>query len=144
MFERNKLSVAVKAAISASALGMASTTVPALAQEEPAVVEEVVVTGSRIKRAVGDEATPVTVINARDLEVSGYSSVADVLRNTTYNSFGLVPGAFGLILRPDRPGRSERARAGPLRRAHQRQAGARQSVHRQILRGRELDSADRH
>ena len=88
MFERSKLSVAVKAAISASALGMASTTVPALAQEEPAVVEEVVVTGSRIKRAVGDEATPVTVINARDLEVSGYSSVADVLRNTTYNSFG--------------------------------------------------------
>ena len=56
MFERSKLSVAVKTAISASALGMASTTLPALAQDEGAtVVEEVVVTGSRIKRAVGDE-----------------------------------------------------------------------------------------
>ena len=51
-------------------------------------VEEVVVTGSRIKRAVDDEATPVTVIDASDLQVSGYNSVADVLRNTTYNSFG--------------------------------------------------------
>ena len=88
MFERNKLSVAVKAALSASALGMASTTLPVWAEDEPAMVEEVVVTGSRIKRAVDDEATPVTVIDASDLQVSGYNSVADVLRNTTYNSFG--------------------------------------------------------
>ena len=92
MFERSKLSVAVKTAISASAIGMASTALPVYAQDDPAlvdeVVDEVVVTGSRIKRAVGDEATPVSVISARDLEVSGYSNVADVLRNTTYNSFG--------------------------------------------------------
>ena len=89
MFKRNKLSVAVKAALSASALGMVSTTLPVWAEgEEPAVVEEMVVTGSRIKRAVDDEATPVTVIDASDLQVSGYNSVADVLRNTTYNSFG--------------------------------------------------------
>ena len=91
MFERNKLSVAVRAALSASALGMVSTALPVWAEdagEETAVVEEMVVTGSRIKRAVDDEATPVTVINAGDLQVSGYNSVADVLRNTTYNSFG--------------------------------------------------------
>ena len=88
MFERNKLSVAVKAAISASALGMASTALPVWAEEGAGEVEEVVVTGSRIKRAVDDEATPVTVIDAGDLQVSGYNSVADVLRNTTYNSFG--------------------------------------------------------
>ena len=88
MFERNKLSVAVKAAISASALGMASTALPVWAEEGAMEVEEVVVTGSRIKRAVDDEATPVTVIDASDLQVSGYNSVADVLRNTTYNSFG--------------------------------------------------------
>ena len=88
MFERNKLSVAVKAALSALAFGMASTTLPVWAEDEPAMVKEVVVTGSRIKRAVDDEATPVTVIDASDLQVSGYNSVADVLRNTTYNSFG--------------------------------------------------------
>ena len=88
MFERNKLSVAVKAAISASALGMASTALPVWAEDGAMEVEEVVVTGSRIKRAVDDEATPVTVIDASDLQVSGYNSVADVLRNTTYNSFG--------------------------------------------------------
>ena len=88
MFERNKLSVAVKAALSALAFGMASTTLLVWAEDEPAMVEEVVVTGSRIKRALDDEATPVTVIDASDLQVSGYNSVADVLRNTTYNSFG--------------------------------------------------------
>ena len=91
MFERDKLSVAVKAALSASAFGMAATTLPVLAEEAEegvAMVEEMVVTGSRIKRAVDDEATPVTVIDAGDLQVSGYNSVADVLRNTTYNSFG--------------------------------------------------------
>ena len=89
MFERDKLSVAVKSALSASAIGMASTALPVWAEdEEPVMVEEMVVTGSRIKRAVDDEATPVTVIDAGDLQVSGYNSVADVLRNTTYNSFG--------------------------------------------------------
>ena len=46
------------------------------------------VTGSRIKRAVDDEANPITFITSTDLEVSGHNSVADVLRNTTYNSFG--------------------------------------------------------
>ena len=88
MFERNKLSAAVTAALSASALGTVSTALPVWAEDGATEIEEVVVTGSRIKRAVDDEATPVTVINATDLEVSGYNSVADVLRNTTYNSFG--------------------------------------------------------
>ena len=88
MFERNKLSAAVTAALSASALGTATTALPVWAEDGATEIEEVVVTGSRIKRAVDDEATPVTVINATDLEVSGYNSVADVLRNTTYNSFG--------------------------------------------------------
>ena len=88
MFKRNKLSAAVTAALSASALGTVSTALPVWAEDGATEIEEVVVTGSRIKRAVDDEATPVTIISATDLEVSGYNSVADVLRNTTYNSFG--------------------------------------------------------
>ena len=97
MFKRNKLSVAVRAAISATAVwgggAMVTGAAPALAAEDTsasaeAQVEEMVVTGSRIKRAVDDQASPVTFITAADLEVSGYSNVADVLRNTTYNSIG--------------------------------------------------------
>ena len=90
MFVKNKLSIAIKAAISATAAGALATGVTSAWAEadEESIMEEVVVTGSRIKRAVDDEANPVTFINEADLDMSGYSSVADVLRNTTYNSFG--------------------------------------------------------
>lgn len=59
-------------------------------EEEPRAqeVEEIVITGSRIQRAVSDAPSPVTVLTAEDLEFSGLSNVADVLRNTTYNSLG--------------------------------------------------------
>ena len=85
MFSRKPLSIAVSAATLALA-GSAYSSIT-LAEEEEAI-EEVVVTGSRIQRAVSDAPSPVTVINAEDLELSGLGSVADVLRNTTYNSFG--------------------------------------------------------
>ena len=90
MFEKNKLSEAVKIAISAMTLGVASSSLPVWAEDDESTepMEEVVVTGSRIKRAVDDSASPVTIIDAVDLQISGHNSVADVLRNTTYNSFG--------------------------------------------------------
>ena len=92
MFKRTKLSVAIRATLSATSIGaLATAGTPAWAEDgETAAgeIEEVVVTGSRIKRAVDDEANPITFITSTDLEVSGHNSVADVLRNTTYNSFG--------------------------------------------------------
>ena len=86
MIPRKPLSLAVHAA-TLTLLGAGYSTT-AFAQDEDAKVEEVVVTGSRIQRAVSDAPSPVTVISAEDLEFSGLSNVADVLRNTTYNSFG--------------------------------------------------------
>jgi iron complex outermembrane receptor protein len=87
MIPRKPLSLAVHAAT--FALVGAGYSAGAFAQDdEEAAVEEVVVTGSRIQRAVSDAPSPVTVISAEDLEFSGLSNVADVLRNTTYNSFG--------------------------------------------------------
>ena len=85
MFSKRPLSIAV----SAATLAMVSSGYSSisLAEEEEAI-EEVVITGSRIQRAVSDAPTPVTVITSEDLELSGLSSVADVLRSTTYNSFG--------------------------------------------------------
>ena len=87
MIPRKPLSLAVHAAT--FALVGAGYSAGAFAQDdEEATVEEIVVTGSRIQRAVSDAPSPVTIISSEDLEFSGLSNVADVLRNTTYNSFG--------------------------------------------------------
>ena len=89
-FKKKKLSRAIAALVAGSAIGLSGTV---YGQEEPAgaqadEVEEVIVVGSRIKRSVEDSAAPITVITAEELNISGYSSVADVLRNTTYNTVG--------------------------------------------------------
>lgn len=57
-------------------------------QQEATTLERIEVTGSRIKRADVEGALPVTVIDRQDIELSGDVSVADFLRNTTFNSFG--------------------------------------------------------
>jgi iron complex outermembrane receptor protein len=90
-FNRNLLSEAVRFGIAAGAVGLLGLTAPAYAQDdsdEAAELERIEVTGSRIKRADVEGALPVTVIDREDLELSGDVSVADYLRNTTFNSFG--------------------------------------------------------
>ncbi len=92
-FKRNLLSEAVRFGIAAGAVGLISlAAAPAFAQddteEEAASLERIEVTGSRIKRADVEGALPVTVIDRQDLDLSGDNSVADFLRNTTFNSFG--------------------------------------------------------
>lgn len=80
----------IAAAVQAASLALVGTGIStqAMADEGAQVVEEVVVTGSRIQRAVNDSPSPVTVLTSEDLELSGFTNVADVLRSTTYNSFG--------------------------------------------------------
>lgn len=62
------------------ALGLLLPALPALAAEET-VMEEVVVTGSRIPRTDLVGYSPVTVINAADLASTGNNNVADVLKS---------------------------------------------------------------
>ncbi len=60
-----------------------------VAQDEAANnVEEVVITGSRIKRDSLNSAAQVTTITSEDISASSGLLTADVLRNTIYNSFG--------------------------------------------------------
>ena len=60
-----------------------------VAQDEAADnVEEVVITGSRIKRDSLNSAAQVTTITSEDIDASSGLMTADVLRNTIYNSFG--------------------------------------------------------
>jgi iron complex outermembrane receptor protein len=67
-------------AAGAAAAGMQGTAVYAQDTE----LEEVVVTGSRIRIAADSETTqPVAVISRQDIEQQGFQSVADILQNTT-------------------------------------------------------------
>ncbi|OED43047.1 hypothetical protein ACH42_11145 [Endozoicomonas sp. (ex Bugula neritina AB1)] len=82
MFRRTALSAAVIAAMASS------VNVSTVMAEEVEKLEKIQVTGSRISRVDVEGATPVTVISREDIERSGQLTVADILRNSTYNSFG--------------------------------------------------------
>jgi iron complex outermembrane receptor protein len=60
----------------------------ASAQDDVAVQQKITVTGSRIKRVDLEGPQPLTVIDRSQIDASGDLSVADVLRSTTYNTFG--------------------------------------------------------
>ncbi|MCU7996224.1 TonB-dependent receptor [Shewanella glacialipiscicola] len=65
------------------------------AAEENAKVERIEVTGSRIKQVDMETISPVTVINAADIAMTGEKTVADVLNNSAINSFGSWRGISG-------------------------------------------------
>ena len=66
-------------------------TMPAMSQdddEDAAELGAIEITGSRLKQTVIETARPVTVITREQIELSGFETVAQVLQNTPYNSFG--------------------------------------------------------
>ncbi len=78
---------------------LAATTLPVLAQDQDESVDldRVTITGSRIKRADVESASPVFVIQREDIERSGLTSVGDLLQdlpiagaalNTQFNNGG--------------------------------------------------------
>lgn len=87
-----QLSGAIRIALFAGAASLFAA--PAFAQEqqqedeEARVLDRVEVVGTRIARANIEGALPVTVIDRAQIELSGETSVADLLRSTTFNSFG--------------------------------------------------------
>lgn len=89
----NQLSGAIRFALLA---GAASTfaVMPAFAQDAAAEeadateLDTIQVTGSRLKRAEIEGAVPVVVIDRTQIDASGDISVADVLRDSTFASFG--------------------------------------------------------
>lgn len=87
----NQLSGAIRFALLAGAAS-AFVTLPAFAQEttetDAATLDTVEVTGSRLKRAEIEGAVPVVVIDRAQIDASGDVSVADLLRDTTFASFG--------------------------------------------------------
>ena len=90
MTNLKKLPGAIKFALFASAATLVSGN--AIAQEtetdDAKTLDRIEVTGSRIKRAEIEGAVPVTVLTRAQIDASGKVSVADVLRETTFASFG--------------------------------------------------------
>ncbi len=89
----NNLSAAIRLALFAGAATVFAA--PAFAQkdetsdkEKATEMETMVVTGSRIKRADIEGALPVQIIDRESIDASGDISVAELLRDSTYASFG--------------------------------------------------------
>ncbi|WP_249555501.1 MULTISPECIES: TonB-dependent receptor [Shewanella] len=86
-------------AVRASLITMGSASVLlsgiTIAAEENTKVERIEVTGSRIKQVDMETVSPVTVINAADIAMTGEKTVADVLNNSAINSFGSWRGISG-------------------------------------------------
>lgn len=84
----------VARAVRFSLLALVSTSLSPLvfAADEAAViddkVERIEVTGSRIKRTDLENASPIVVVSAADIEKGGFNSVQDVLGNLSQNSGG--------------------------------------------------------
>jgi iron complex outermembrane recepter protein len=76
--------------------GMVATmAAPAFAQEAPAPMQRVEVTGSSIKRATQETASPIQVISKEDLMKSGKATVAEYLQTLTVDGAGSLPTGFG-------------------------------------------------
>jgi iron complex outermembrane receptor protein len=86
-FQRKKIAVAL-----AYALGAGSTLL--IAAPSQAADISVSVTGTNIRRADTETASPVQVLTAEDLARSGYTSIAEVMRDVTSNGQGLLSQGF--------------------------------------------------
>jgi iron complex outermembrane receptor protein len=91
MYKKTALAQAVSLALAAFALAQ-----PAVAQEAPAgTMQRVEITGSSIKRASAETASPVQVITREDLAKSGKGTVAEYLQTLTADGAGSLPTGFG-------------------------------------------------
>jgi iron complex outermembrane receptor protein len=90
MHQKKVIAQAVTFAIAYAAFGAA------MAQEtSSAPMQRVEVTGSSIKRASAETASPVQVINREDLAKSGKGTVAEYLQTLTADGAGSLPTGFG-------------------------------------------------
>lgn len=80
---------------------LATASAAAQAQQAPAnpsdsaPIQEVIVTGSLIKRTDTETPSPIQVLSATDLQNSGYTNLAQVLQNISANGAGNLNQAFG-------------------------------------------------
>ena len=89
-------------ALCAAAVAGAALCMPVQAQQQASTtltkseeLQEIVVTGSLIRRTDTELPSPVQIISAADIANSGFSSITDVLRNLPSNGQGALSQSFG-------------------------------------------------
>lgn len=82
------LCLAVGAALGTLCAAPAWAQEPQDSDDEDLIIEEVIVTGSRIKRSTNTQSQEIIVFDFEDIKISGDISVAEALRSSTLNSFG--------------------------------------------------------
>ncbi len=82
-------------AIAATLFAGAVSAQTTASEQSSAALQEVVVTGSLIKRTDTETPSPVQVISDQDLKNSGFNNVSDVLRNLAANGQGTLNQGFG-------------------------------------------------
>jgi iron complex outermembrane recepter protein len=87
MYKKTAIAQAVALTLAVTAMSSA------LAQE--AAMQRVEITGSSIKRATSETASPVQVVSREDLAKSGKATVADYLQTLTADGAGSLPTGFG-------------------------------------------------
>lgn len=88
MVKQKKLALAVHLA-SLGLVGSLFTSAPVIAQDEETVMEEVYITGSRIKRTSDyQEGSQVVSIDRQEIDALGSLIIADVLRDSPLNAYG--------------------------------------------------------
>jgi iron complex outermembrane receptor protein len=91
MYKKKAIAQAVTFALAYAALGSV-----AMAQDtSSAPMQRVEVTGSSIKRASAETASPVQVVSREDLAKSGKGTVAEYLQTLTADGAGSLPTGFG-------------------------------------------------
>ena len=83
MFKKSRITTAALLALGGTVL-----VTGVQAQQGASNDQRVEVTGSRLKRAQTEGALPVTVIDRAAIEASGQVSVAELMRDSTFSSFG--------------------------------------------------------
>lgn len=83
MFKKSRITTAALLALGGTVL-----VTGVHAQQAASSDQRVEVTGSRLKRAQTEGALPITVIDRAAIEASGKNSVAELMRDITYSSFG--------------------------------------------------------
>jgi iron complex outermembrane receptor protein len=87
--------------LTAAGFGVALVGAPAGAQQATSAtagtpeLQEIVVTGSLIRRTDTELPSPVQIITSADITNSGFSSITDVLRNLPSNGQGALSQSFG-------------------------------------------------
>src|SRR3984957_10204464 len=85
----------VAGAVAAALFAASADAQQSTAASQGPELQEIVVTGSIIKRTDTETPAPVQIITADDLKNSGYTNVVDVLRNLSANGSGTLNQGFG-------------------------------------------------